>query len=247
MQYYVPYKKTAKRSWAQINSAIAGFLFFILTLSILVCLGVSRKKNKCFDKVSYHFVFVQKNRIQTNKDEQDLVKSLGGAGIYYFHKENYLLIANVYHSSDDAKEIKNGMLENFENADVLTLEAPAINRKTQNIIKDNLSYYKFFKYLQMAIQNFEVLNMNYLSGEITQGKLMSELISKKLELETIVNEFENPQKEDLFENIKTYANMFLIHFDNFFNEFYQSTKKQSLVCSLCVNFALTKVDLFDNL
>ena len=89
--------------------------------------------------------------------------------------------------------------------------------------------------------------MNYISGEISEGKLSSLILSEKLQLETIIKSFDNPEKDKFFDDISTYANMMILHFNKFFDEFYQSTKKKSLICNLGVNFVLTKVDLFDNL
>lgn len=247
MQDYVPYKRRRKGLIIQIKSVIALILFFIFVFMILTCLGVSRKNNKCFDKSSFSFVYVQKTKKMLDETEKDLVKGLGGAGIFYFFKEHHYLIANVYLKLDDAKEVAGGMVDSFENAGVLTIETKRLSRLLQQKIKSNLSYYRFFKYLYEFSEKFEELNLNYISGELSQGKLMSELIEINLEFETIVNEFENENNESVFSDIKTYANMILIHFDNFFDEFYQSTKKQALVCALGVNVALTKVDLFDNL
>ena len=247
MQYYVPCVKIKKLPKLQIKSVFMACLFFLILLTVSITLGASRKTNKCFEKQSYHFVYAQNNKQILDKTEQDLVKSLGGAGIYYFYKEHHYLIVNVYLSKDDANEIKNGMAENFPNSGTITLEVKDIPKKIQSKIKDNLSYYKFFKYFHELIESFQELNMNYIAGKITQGKLMSSIITMQLDCKTIISEFENPENEELFNNIKTYANMCKIHFENFFDEFYQSTKKQALVCALGVNLALTKIDLFNNL
>ncbi len=247
MQYYVPYKPVKKVSKVQIKSVIAVFLFFILFLSVLIGLGVSRKQNKCFDRFVYNFVYVQKTRTDSNKTEKDNLKNMGGAGVFLFHKQHYLLVANVYTKLDDANEIKNGMIETFEKADVLTLEINPLPRKLQNKIRQNDTFYKYFKFLLNISKDIEQLNMNYVTGKKGQGKVMSEILARKLELESIIKEFVITEEEKLFEDIKTYANMHLLHFENFFNDFYGSTKKQSLLCELCVNLALTRVDLFDNL
>lgn len=246
MQGYVPYKKSLNKRKLQIKSIFMIVLFFSLTITILVCLGISRKANKCFDKQTFHFVYTQKNKVKTDKNQIDLLKSVGGAGVVYFHKENFHLLANFYLKKDDANEIKDGMIQNFENSGILQLEVKTLSRSLQNKIKSNENAYLFFKKLYKFFEKFENLNMQYISGEVSEGKLVSTLIAEKLEFETIAKEFDSGD-EKLFLDLKTYLNMVVLHFESFFNEFFSSTKKQSLVCMLGVNIALTKVELFNNL
>ena len=246
-QGYVPYCGRQKGYGIQIKAIVLAFIFFFCLILICAMLVLVKKEDKVFNKQTFFYVCTTKSRNKIDKTKQDLVKSLGGAGVVLFYKENFNLIANVYLSEDNAKDVKNQIKTNFETAEVVKMEVKTISKSMQKKIKENFSFYKFFKYLNEIVNQLDELNMNYMSGAVSEGNMMTLLISEKLELETIIKQFENPNKEVIFENIKTYANLLLLHYENFFSEFYQSTKKQSLACMFVVNVTLTKVDLFNNL
>ena len=51
----------------------------------------------------------------------------------------------------------------------------------------------------------------------------------------------------LEKNAINVGEIILVHFNNFFNNFYISSKKESLATSLLVNATIERVNLFDNL
>lgn len=246
-QGYVPYYALTRPRRMRINSAILAIIFFFVVILICSMLVFAKRADKCFDKQIFYYVVTMKSKIKIKKENQDKVKSLGGAGEVLFYKENFNLVANAYLSEVNAKDVCGQIKASFENAEVVKVEVKSLSNAVQKKIRQNLSYYKFFQNIDELIHSLEKLTIDYMLCNVSEGKFMSELITKKLELETIVKEFENPNKEKFFEDIKSYANMLILHFDNFFEEFYQSTKKQSFVCGLFVKATLVKVSLFDNL
>lgn len=246
MQDYVPQHIPRKNLGLQIKSVFMIIIFFILLLGVLIALASAKKTEKCFDKELYYFVYAQKERNTIKQENIDLIKSLGGAGDVYFKSEKFYLIANVYLIEDDADEIANGLTENFEDSGVLTLTAPDIPDDVKKAIKEEPDALRFFKFLQKTIEKTEILNIDYMSGNVTDGKLLNELLEVKLEFEHFSKQISSIN-EKLFDDICSYINQIANEFTDFFDKFYYSTKKGSLMCSLFVNLVLIKVNLFQNL
>ena len=246
-QGYVPYVRTKKRSKVSIKSVIAGILFFLFLGVIFACLVYFRKVEKCYEKQAFYVVYVAKNKRKIDTDSIDLVKKLGGAGTLLFLKEEYYLVANVYTKESDAKEIAGGLTATFADAGVVKLEHKSISKNKASHIAQNLSYSKYFEKMYKFLEKYEAMQMKYMTGEYDDGEFLTDLLGYKLDFESIVSEFENPDEEKLFDDIKTYAKMSLNYFDDFYDEFFQNTKKESLVCALGYNLVKLKVDMFDNL
>ena len=246
-QGYVPYKAARKRAKNSIKSAIAVILFFIFLLGIFMCLVYFRKVEKCYEKQVFYAVYVEKNKRKIDADNIELVKKLGGAGNVLFFKEEYYLIANVYLKEDDADEIAKGLASTFFGSGVIKIEHDSISRKKAMHIAQNLSVSKFFEKFYVFLSDFEEWQMQYVVGNLAESEFLTKLLKVKLDFETIVGEFENPDNEKIFDDIKTHGHMCLNYLQGFFNEFFKESKRESMICALKFNLAKLKVDLFDNL
>lgn len=235
------------RSQISIKSVIAIILFFVFVVLVLLCLAGFKKVEKCFDKQSFYVVYVEKTKRKMAPESVDLIKKLGGAGCLMFFKDEYYLVANVYLKEDDADEIAEGLKVHFADAGVVKLSHSDIDKKKAVHIAKNLSVSKFFEKMYKVVEDFEDLQMKYLMGSVQEGEFLTKMLKEKLEFESIVNNFENENDEKLFEDIKTYAKMTVNYFDIFLDDFFQSTKKESLICLLKFNLIKLKVDMFDNL
>lgn len=246
-QESVPRRAFNKGTQISIKSVIATILFFIFVILVLLCLAGFRKVEKCFDKQSFYVVYVAKTKRKMAPEDVDLIKKLGGAGCLLFFKDEYYLVANVYQKEDDADEIAEGLKVHFADAGVVKLSHSDIDKKKAVHIARNLSFSRFFEEFYKVVEDFEGLQMKYLMGSVQEGEFLTEMLKQKLEFETIIENFENENDEKLFQDIKTYANMVVNYFDSFFDDFFQSTKKESLICLLKFNLVKLKVDMFDNL
>ena len=88
--------------------------------------------------------------------------------------------------------------------------------------------------------------------------LSSYILEQKLELERIndllANEFVklsntngNEDVISLYEESSLASNLYLLYFNNFLNKFFESSKKDSLVCEIASNIALCYYDFCNNL
>ena len=246
-QESVPRIALRKGSQISIKSVIATILFFIFVVLVCLCLVAFRKVEKVFDKQTFYIVYVAKNKRKIDPATTDLVKKLGGAGSVLFFKEEFYLVANVYLKESDAKEIVGGLLENFSNAGVLKIEHKSIEKKKVTHIAHNLTFSRFFEKLFEFNEKFEELQMSYLIGELSESGFLTEVLKNKLEFEQIVKDFENQSGEKLFDDIKSHANMCVNYFNEFFEEFLRSTKKETLICKLKFDLVKLKYDMFENL
>ena len=247
MQETVSKSATKKLFQMPIKSIFTLILIILFLFVILLVLASSRKSEKLFDEETYYFVYVEKKKNTIKKDKIDLIKSLGGAGDVYLKSGRFYLLANVYLEKEDAEEIAEGFLENFESAGVLSLTAPDIESSVKQKIKDEPNVYAFFRKFYDVLEKTEQLNMKYISGLISDGELMSEFIANKLEFENLSKEISKVASEKLYDDINTYVKQIVNLYNDFFDNFYTSTKKISLTCSLFVNLVLTKINLFQNL
>ena len=246
-QGYVPYASCKKHAKTQIKSVIATILFFVFLALIFMCLVYFRKVEKCYEKQEFYVVYVSKNKRKIDADSVELLKKLGGAGSVLFFKEEYYLVANVYIKESDAKEIADGMTSTFAGAGVIKIGHESISRKKAVHIAQNLSVSKFFEKYYAFLHDLESWQMKYVVGKFGESEFLTKLLKVKLEFENIVGEFENPNNEKLFDDIKTHAHMCINYFQSFFDEFLKQSKKESMICDFKFKLAMLKVDLFDNL
>lgn len=247
MQGYVPLNKSCRRRKIKLISVIS-FILIAILIVFLIFLIPKQKSEKYFKQKSYYFVYVAKQQKANSFSEmQDLLVSLGGAGVIYNNSDNYYLLVNVYFDEDDANEIKNNIEGTFEQADFIEIKTKEISSKKKNLIKENEYVFDLVKFLYDFLEFYEGFSLSYLSGNLTDSKFCAGLIEKRLELEQIIKNISDNNSSVLDGNAMTCGELLLIHFNNFFNNFFDSSKKESLVCALGVNMVIERIELFDNL
>lgn len=230
-----------------IKSVIAGILFFVFLIIMFCCLVFLKKIEKVYDKQTFYVVYVDKSRKKQPSDKVSLLKNLGGASEIIFHKDYYYLCASYYLSENDASQVVESMSQTYVEAGILKLEAKNISKKTIQKISANISYERYFKYMYQIFDEYYKIAMGYMSGSFTDSEILQKLYKKRLELVEIIENLENKQNEKIFNDIKTYAKYTLTCFDDLTKDFYQSTKKEHLICLLGIRLVEIKVDLFNNL
>lgn len=220
---------------------IVGFVFFL-------CLKVKKKNEECFSKRFFYVLYLEKDTKQTVLTSlQDTVKKLGGAGEIYFYDKFYYLTASVYLIKDEALEVLKNLSQSFPNAGILNLERKKLPNSIKTKIKQNTECFRYFNFVDELILDFTEKEYLYLSGKLTQRELVSYLLEKKLNLEDIINKFIYEEEDLLMKNIYYYQNLLLLYFNNFFSTFFESTKKNSLVCEFAINSVLLSFEMVNSL
>ncbi len=245
LQVCVTHKVKRKMSSTQIKSALCIILFFLIFGTILISLIVSRKKENLFYGQNLYFVYTSKTKnVSSLENEKDMVKNLGGAGVVFLHNKEYYLICNVYIKKDEAEEIKKGIAENYHNAGILEITA----KKVKNIkhFKQNEDSKNMLKFIKNNLFELAQTEIDFISGKISEGKLGAWTLSKKQELEQLISK-NIETSDELARNMCSYAKLIVLQYDNFLNQFYFKSNKQSLFCEFVVNFSLIFADMWNYL
>lgn len=179
---------------------------------------------------------------------QDLVKKLGGAGVVYKYHNTYHLVTSFYLDVREAKEIATGLAESYQNAGILTLKVDKISRSARNTVSNNHYALEFLKNLYHLTNDMQEDSMKYLSGNLAESDLCRNLLKEKLKFQELLENISEIKSEDtIFESLYESNARLLEYIDSFFDRFYQSSKKRSLVCELGLNIAIEYFELFNNL
>ena len=170
------------------------------------------------------------------------------------------MLSSIYLSNSDADSVKSKIKTNYTNADKLTLTIKKIDKKTRNAISSSPLLLNFFTIQNELFSELVDKQILYLSGSITTREVSSYILEKKLELETIKgnmkSEFESLSKSSkepenlsylVYKKSLLSLNLYLLYFNNFLSKFFESSKKDSLICELAINFALCYHDLCNNM
>lgn len=248
MQGYVPYVKVKKK-----KKRLLVPLIFILVVVIIVFVTLlfylrPNKKHSYLDSMNLYFVYVDESKTTHGlKVEQDVVKSLGGAGIIYEHNNLYYLITSVYLNKSQAEEVKNNLSKNYENSGVFAVTTKKLSKKKKNLIISDFEINEQVKFLNEFIKSLDESYIKNIAGEISESKFISFLMSNKLKLENNINKLKEKVDEEISKTIFENANMCLLYTENFFDSYFQSNKKHSLICELAVELTISMYELFDNL
>ena len=249
LQDYVPYifsRERQKENKKRVMAVLLSIIFVVLILVIVISLVLKPKNDKYFKEISFYFVYTDKSPKQTVVSaKQDQIKSLGGSGEILHHDEQFFLIANVYFSSAEANEIISNISSNFTNSGVVKI-TKKLKKSQKRVLKDNESALEFFMFLYNFVYGIQDNAMKYIAGSISESRLCTKIMGKKLELEGLINKHKNPDDE-LSKYIFSVENIFLLHLNRFLDEFFTTTKKQSALAQLVVNLVLAQGDLYDNL
>ena len=144
----------------------------------------------------------------------------------------------------DANQVLNNIFSNFTNVGILKLERKNLNSKIVSKVKNSAQTINFFKLMDKMIVDLTENQFKFMSGLITQRDLVTDILSLKLELETIMKNFEFKDDDEIMRNIYNTWSSCVLYFNNFFNKFFESTKKESLLCELSNNIVLANFELF---
>ncbi|MBQ4541891.1 MAG: hypothetical protein IJA23_03450 [Clostridia bacterium] len=248
MQDYVPLKRVKDRREMLIFSAIIFIFIILICVIIFVSIWLNKKSKKEFLETSMFFVCanVSKNKKEL-ENMQDNVKDFGGAGKIYQKDEFYYLIINSYFDKESAELVVNNNKKVYENIQILELKTKTISNKTRKKFKRQEINYKFLKKMNKNLSETFDLQMKFLSGEVTDNDLCSKLLTLKFDNDDLIDEIKAAEDNDYGDLVLNYANLEAMYFASFFNNFFESDKKSSVICEFVVSLALLKVDFFNNL
>ena len=248
MQDYVPLKRVKNKREMLIFSAIIFIFIILICVIVFVSIWLNKKSKKEFLETSMFFVCanVSKNKKEL-ENMQDNVKDFGGAGKIYQKDEFYYLIINSYFDKDSAELVVNNNKKVYENIQILELKTKTISNKIRKNFKKQEINYKFLKKMNKNLSESFDLQMKFLSGEITDNDLCSKLLTLKFDNDDLIDEIKAAEDNDYGDLVLNYANLEAMYFASFFNNFFESDKKSSVICEFVVSLALLKVDFFNNL
>lgn len=224
-------------------STILIFLFAIVSTAILVNV---RKKSLVFDEQYFYFVSVSKSNKKTDFEaKKELLKNLGGASVVYKLNGEFHLIANVYLDLNFAEEIKNNLLSYFQDASVVKVKTKKVKGSVRRNIKANKNAESFLKFMYGLSKDFHEIELEYLSGKISDGKFLSIVSGKRLELEKKLDNLQS--SDDLSKQILGFGELFLLQMTNFLTNFSLYQSKQNYICNYFVGFFVNFIELYDSL
>ena len=248
MQDYVPLERWRNIRKTLIISVIT--LIFIIFICAIFFIFLSLKKNtkKDFLEQSMFYVCAAKSKnIKELENMQDNVKEFGGAGKIYQKDGYYYLILNSYLDKESAENVAGNNKTVYENVQVLELCTKKVSNKVIQKFKQSEINMKFLKKLNNDLNEIFVLQMQFLSGEISENDLCSKLLTLKFDNADLIAEIKLSDDGEFKSLILNFASMKEMYFNLFFNSFFDSDKKSSIICEFVVGLSLLKVDFFNNL
>ncbi len=248
MQDFVTLKKKNNKRQSLIFSAFMLILIIFIIVIIFISNYIKNKSNKVFLEDSFFLVYVEKSKnVKELENLQDNLKELGGAGKIYQKDNFYYLISNVYKSQDSAKTVVENHKAVYKNANILEIKTKKLEKKTIRKYKENEINLKFVKHLNYTIEAILNYQIQFLSGEITENDLCSSLLTIKFDLDDLLSEIKLSEDNVYKELVLNYSNIEQMYFSSFFNNFFDSDKKTSILCEFVVGIIILKIDFFNNL
>lgn len=229
------------------TSVIVLVIIAIFGIASLCCVAMFKKEKDYFSEKKIYVVYVKKSLKQNDLSvlQRDL-KILGGAGEIFKYKENYNLLSSVYREKSDADEVVKNISTTFKEADYLTLTIKKVSKSNRNLINSNKQQLDFFKLVNSFNRDFIEKQMLYLSGLVSNREISLYLIEQKIKIEKILD-YTEIEENKLSDKLSIYQNTMQLYIKNFLDNFFESTKKNSLVCELAVNMALLQYEMTNNL
>lgn len=240
MQESVTLKHKINKQKNNIKYVIFTVLFFFLIFLIFTILVVSKKSNLIFDAKTFYIVYAEKNKNSSVLYEnQSKIKNMGGAGIVVEKNNEYYLAVSIYLTKDDAKEIVNNLSLQFSNAGIVEFSSSAISNKVKTQIKKDAMCFELYKIIYNFFDEYQELMFLFAKGEIGEGKFMSSLVAKKLEIEKQKIEYIKDNEFVEFEELLT---KIISHFDYLFSKFYAVEIKESLCYEFFIYYCQTFIE-----
>ncbi len=225
-------------------------IFIILVVVVVFVLGFYFKSKSYseFAETKYYFLVAKKSK---NPKEiinmQDSVKSAGGAGVVY-QKNNYdYLIVTVYNDESIANEVLRLNKEKFNVAEILEIKTKRLKKAKKNQVKACFVLDSMIKKLNKTIDSVMNYVMQYLKQGLTDNKLCSNILVLRFDFDELLKRIDEIDDEKLKSFTYSYLNLAIMYFSNFINNFFGSTKKQSVLCDFVVNLVFLKIEIFNNL
>ena len=244
MQERVTLKK--QNSLKKVTCITLVVVMIVTIFCIATILVLKRKSPKCFDEMTYYFVYTQKANKQSLLSSQvDSLKGNGGAAVIHFYKEDYYLLVSVYKTKAEAEEVQNNIKNIYPESGVLALKTKKTNKKVKKVIKGDELGLKSIEKFYYLCDTLMIASMSYLSGNLSQNQFLVDLLKIKLEIEDNLKKY-NPETES-GKQIYNHLLLCKLQLDDFFNKFFESTKKESKICEITVNLNLLRLELSNNL
>lgn len=242
MQETVTLVERKKNKKLNINPVISTVLFFLIIFLISAVLVVSKRSNLFFETRTFYVVYAQKDKNKSVlAEQQSKVKNLGGAAVLLEKNNEYYLAVAIYLTKDDANEVKKNLQSQFLSAGIVEFSALSVSNKYKNIIKKNDFHLQQFKQLNNFLSEYQEIMFLYAKGEISEGKFISTMLAKKIDIEQLKLKCEKENVSDL-KLFDEYVGIFISQFDYLLTKFYSIDTKESLCFEFFINYCQTYID-----
>ncbi len=239
-------KTTKNKRSKRIKSVIQTILIFLFAFTTSAVLINIKKKNLVFEERVFYLVSVSNEGKENMLDPQkELLKNLGAANVVYKQNDRYHLIASIYLDLESAEEIKVNLTNYFSDVKILKVKTKKVSRKSVKSIKLASGSEKLIKTLYTYTKDFEHLHMNYLSGKISEGQFLNDMVRRKLELGTLNQQIQ--LNSDYSSIVLGFGELFALKMTNFLSGLDVSRSKQNYVCNYFVGFYLDFIEFYDSL
>ena len=127
------------------------------------------------------------------------------------------------------------------------LKKKTITKKVKRQIKSDGFVFSYIKKHNDFKKQVMSLSLNYLSGKISENKLCMEILDLKFKLDEINDEVSKLVGSEVYKIIKNQVNLEMYYYSAFFDDFFKSDKKDSVLCDFVVNLSILGIDFFNNL
>ena len=244
LQIIVSCRKSKKRKYSRIKSVISTILIFLFAIISSTILIVEKRKYKAFDERIFYFVSVGSTKtIKLLDDKKELLKNLGGANVVISYKGLSYLIVNVYLDQESALEIKENLKSHFPEVDILKIRQKRLSMKKIKTIKEINGAERLIKKLFDVSNRYQTLQMKYLTGELSEGMFLSELVDIKINIEKLVEDID--RNSELSQKIVGFCELMTLQLTNFLSGLTIAKHRQNYVCNYFVGFYMNYVELFE--
>lgn len=247
-QYFVTHGNIKKKK--NIALKIGVFVLVVLIFSGVVALGFysNFKHKKNFKQSTFYFVCATKSKKYKNIEaKQEDVKKLGGAGKIYQKDKFYYLVLSVYDDFESANQVADLNKEIYPEIEVLEIKTEKIATKEQFNVKNNEKLYQFFKLSRSSVFDMIGLVVDRLSGDLSENKFCSCVLKSKFEFEDCKQNVEKIEDAELKNLLNSNISLMIMYHDAFLNSYFDSDKKNSVVCDFVVSLVLVYIDFINNL
>lgn len=244
LQVTMTYHNFRKRHNSKIKSIVSTILIFLFAFVSSAILIVEKRKYKQYDERIFYFVSVASSKTtKLLEDKKELLKNFGGANVIMMKRDVSHLIASCYLDQVSALEIMENLKSYFPEVEILKVKLERVSIKGIKAVKSIIGGDELIKCLYKISNEYQSIQMKYLSGEMTEGQFLSAMIDKKIILEKTM---ENVDKEsELSQKILGFCDVMVLSLTNFLSGLTIAKHKQNYVCNYFVGFYMNYVELFE--